>query len=168
MNRRSVIAAGTTGLLGVGGLGLVYALRPASSDDESFDYRGRAPIVYERSDLSLDLLHDPVSHGHVAEFELTNVGDTRIIPGCGIAWALQSHRDGQWMHVTWTPKRLINLCATLLDPGDTRKITLPMEASELERMTDVGEVAVVPEPGIYRLLLVGVDPYLAIEFEVIA
>jgi len=105
MNRRSVIAAGTTGLLGVGGLGLVHALSPSSSDDESFDYRGRAPIVYERSDLSLDLLHDPVSHGRVAEFELTNVGtpgsflvavlhgrSNRI--GTDSGFMLRGHRNG--------------------------------------------------------------------------
>lgn len=165
MNRRRILGALGAGFVGIGGAGVVISMTESNTDvHESIDYRKNSDIVYTRGDLHLRTTNEPIYKNSNARFEIENTGNSEIGLGCGIAWALQKRRNDKWIHVTWTLERLINLCLKEIKPNNTISFTVPMSSQKLTEMDEVEPPELDLQPGNYRLILVGSEPYLATDF----
>lgn len=161
MNRRTYISS----LAAIIGVLSGRDVMGTSPDDSQPGYYGQESVVYEHDSIDLRLCHDLVRLGDSLEFEITNTGDSKISIGCNTPWALQKDVDGTWRHVTWTVGDFYNLCLTLLSPGSSLVESLTFSESELENQADDvhGELT----PGKYRFLLIGMSPYVALDFDVL-
>lgn len=103
-------------------------------------------------------------------FELQHTGGSDDISvGCHIPWAIQKFEDGTWKHTVWTDQRWHLLCATLISPGETLTITVPLSPAALADEYGVSEeeAEVTFTPGKYRFV-VFVNPPLAVNFRVLS
>lgn len=168
MNRRKVLTASGLTLLGGGIVGTALGYGPLASDDSSKpSYLGDAEIVYERDELVLRAHPDVVEQGETIEFEITHTGQSEARGlGCNIPWAIQKYEDGGWKHAVWTSARYFNMCSSRISPGETRTLAVPLSREELNEYREIGEVDFEFSPGKYRFVLVGVEPYLAVNFSI--
>jgi hypothetical protein len=167
-SRREAIRGGAAALLGGGAIVASFAAGRLPFGESWPPYHGREPVVYERDDLRMVAKGDPVGLGEPIAFEITNTGETESIPlGCHVPWALQAYEEGWWYHVTWTSGRYYSLCATMLEPGDTATVRVPISKSALAEEPRVSELDRELVSGTYRLVLVGTHPYLAVNFQVL-
>jgi len=168
LSRRKAIKGGTITLLGGGAVAASFAAGRVNLGESWPEYHGQAPLTYERDDLRMEAGQDPVRLGESTTFEITNTSDDGIVLGCHNPWALQAYEDGSWHHVTWTEGRYYQACATLLDPGATTTATVPLSEDAMsEERSPVNEPARALTPGTYRLVLLGSNPYLAVNFQVL-
>lgn len=163
MRRRAVLASGVVGLFACAGCTAPGRLAHARQDWP--EYGDHAAVVDEHEELELRLRDGPVHLGDTIEFEVTNVGTADVSLGCDNPWALQRYADDGWRHVTWTADRYYQLCLTLLAPGNARVESFTVSVGKLEERASEVETAL--EPGRYRFVLLGPDPFLAREFEVL-
>lgn len=168
MNRRKVLTASGLTLLGGGIVGTALGYGPLASDGSSKpSYLGDAETVYEREDLILRAHPVVVNQGETIEFEIIHTGQSEAINlGCNIPWAIQEYEDGGWEHAVWTSARYFNNCLSEISPGDTRTVAVPLSQQELDDNREMGPVDFEFSPGKYRFVLVGVRPFLAINFSI--
>ena len=133
------------------------------ADDVSPTYRYEAPIVYDRPDIELSLRDGPARLGGTVAFDITNTGESGVGLGCKNPWAFQHRVDGEWQHVTWTASRYPLLCLTSVAPGGTytERVTFS-EAWMAEQGLSLQRPL---SAGTYRYVIVGTEPYPALEFE---
>jgi len=162
VKRRTLIRVGGLGVAGVATTGAAFGVEPFGSDDSRPEYLGREPVVYERDDLRLEMLRGIVRRGETVTFELTNTGESWITLGCGNPWALQKRAAGGWRHVAWTGERYYQLCLSGIEPGETVTEHVPMSKSELD--SEFGPIAADLSTGEYRFVLIGTEPYPAVDF----
>lgn len=169
LSRREVIRGGVFAILGGGAVASTFAVGRVSLGASWPAYHGRAPVVYERDDLGVQAVEDPVRLGESITFEVTNTATTESVGlGCHNPWALQAYEDGSWHHVTWTEGRYYWACATILQPGGTTTATVPLsEAAITDGRETLSDPARELTPGTYRLVLLGPNPYLAVNFQVL-
>lgn len=140
-SRRRAIRGGVATLLGVGAVGTSFAAGRVHLGEPPPPYHGRAPVVYERDDLRVQAVRDPVRLGESVSFEVTNTGaEGPVALGCNVHWALQAYEDGGWHHVTWTAGRYYAMCFTGLEAGDTTTVTVPLSEAALEAEEVLGEL----------------------------
>lgn len=170
MSRRQALMAGAA-LLGASGTAAATArgIGPLAADDPSQpEYLGSKPIVYERPPLVLRPEPAAVRPGDTITFEVHHTGESESVSvGCEYPWAIQAYNDGEWHHVVWTATRWHNLCASGLPPGETHTIQLTLSEEGLAEERYMDEVNVTFTPGTYRFILVGTDPALAVNFQVL-
>lgn len=161
MNRRAYLAsfaAGTAALSGCTALG-----KP--QEDSQPAYYGQKNIVYEHDDLCLRLQQETIHLGDTIDVQITNIGDSHVALGCHKPWAIQKYSDGEWRHVTWTGDGYYDMCAERLAPGSTYREEITLSKSELENQADTVDDPLTP--GRYRFMLIGITPYVAIDFDVL-
>ena len=122
-------------------------------------------ITYEHDDLQLHLLQETAYLGDTIGFEVTNTGDSNVPLGCHKPWAIQKYSGEKWRHVTWTADGYYDMCAQVLGPGDSFIEEITLSKSELENQAD--KVHEKLTPGRYRFMLIGMSPYVAIDFDVL-
>ncbi|QLH82068.1 hypothetical protein [Halosimplex pelagicum] len=170
MKRRELLGTGALALLGGGAAGTAVGLGPLASKDTSEPaYFELEPITYEREPLLLQAPTDAVPRGESITFELQHTGESENISvGCHIPWAIQKFEDGTWKHAVWTDQRWHLLCATLISPGDTLTITVPLSPTALAEDHGVSEeeAEVTFIPGKYRFVVFA-NPPLAVNFRVL-
>lgn len=168
MKRRELLGSGTLALLGVGVTGTALGYGPLAQDDPSRPaYLDNGRIVYEHDRLQLRAQQDVVRRGDTITFEITNTGESNDVSlGCHNPWAIQYYEDGEWNHAVWTGGRYYLLCLTSLSPGGTytEEVTLSDEA--ISEQPYVDDVDFKFTPGKYRFVVVGSDPYLAVNFRI--
>jgi len=123
--------------------------------------------VYDHSDLDMTITQDVGHVGDTIRFKIKNSSESLVDLGCNIPWALQRRSSGEWKHVTWTPQRTIDLCFSSVGPEDTTTVDVPMSVSALNDIHDVSEVRTNLVPGDYRFILLGPDPQLATDFQLL-
>lgn len=161
MNRRtylSSLAATTVVFSGCSALG-------KSPEDSQPEYYGQENVVYEHDKIDLNLRQETVHLGDSIEVEITNTSDSEVFMGCHAPWALQKYSDGDWRHVTWTAEGYFDLCTTRLTAGSSLVQGLTLSKSELENQAD--EVRGDLTSGKYRFVVIGMSPYVALDFDVL-
>jgi hypothetical protein len=170
MRRRDLIgAAGVTLLGGGAAVGTVLGVGPLASEDSSKPwYLGRASVVYERDRLRLSARQDAVRRGDTITFEITHIGDSEPVSlGCNVWWAIQTYEDDEWRHAVWTDGRFHQLCASEIGSGRTLTEKVPLSRTALAEHRGITESNTEFTPGKYRFVLVGSEPYLAVNFRVL-
>ncbi|WP_459194665.1 hypothetical protein [Halosimplex sp. J119] len=170
MKRRTVLGGGALTLLGGGAVGRTLGVGPLGSNSDSRPaYLESEPITYEREPLQLRAPTDAVRRGESITFEIHHTGESEDVSlGCNIPWAIQTDEDGAWNHLVWTDQRWLLLCLTMLSPGDTATVTVPLSPSELADGHGVSEeeADVTFTPGKYRFVVLS-DPPVAVNFRVL-
>ncbi|WP_224333131.1 hypothetical protein [Haloprofundus halobius] len=136
----------------------------APQDDSRPNYLGRE-IVYERDGFELSLLDEVARLGETVAFEATNTGESEISLGCNSPWAIQRETADGWQHTTWTGGRYFEMCYSALRPGDSVREVVTLSESALDGQ--VSELHTELRPGQYRFVLIGSEPYLATDFEIL-
>ena len=171
MERRKLLGAGALAVLGGGAVGTALGIDPLDSNNSSQPaYFELKPIVYEREPLQLRAVKDTVRPGDPITFEIRHTGESEDISlGCHIPWAIQAYGDGKWKHVVWTDQRWHNMCVTVISPGATHNVTVPLSATALADKGAISEAEadVTFTPGKYRFILVHANPPLAVNFRVL-
>jgi len=166
MRRRRFITGGLLTGLGGGGIAAVaLGHRPFSAnEDDSAAYRSNSRVAYEHETFELSASRDVVRFGESIDFEVTNTGDSDATLGCNNPWAVEAYADGEWRTVTWTGESYYQMCATLLGPGSS--VTESIRISKPRFGTGTDGVEFRETPTRYRFVLLGSDPYLAVDFTV--
>lgn len=141
----------------------------ASNDSSQPAYFELESPVYEREPLKLRPRTQRVHRGDSITFEIRHTGESEEISlGCHIPWAIQEYEDGTWKHAVWTDQRWHRLCATLITPGDTLSITVPLSATALANDHGISEeeADITFTPGKYRFVVFA-NPPLAVNFRVL-
>jgi hypothetical protein len=122
-------------------------------------------VVYERDDLTLEVIQDSIRVGEEVVFQVTNTGDSRTVLGCHNPWAIQRHSNGAWQLIAWTSEKYYQMCATALSPGSTLEESIELSKSGLKEQA--GTIQSELRSGQYRFLIIGTSPVLAIDFDVL-
>lgn len=165
-SRRAVVTGVGAAVLGGATVVTAFGAGRVTLGDPPPEYHGRAPVVYERDDLRVLPVDDPARIGESITFEITNTATAEAVTlGCHVPWALQAYEDGDWRHVSWTEGRYYQACATVIEPGVTTTVTVPLSAEAIADEAVSSGPATDLTPGTYRLVLLGTDPYLAVNFQ---
>ncbi|ELK56027.1 hypothetical protein D320_01458 [Haloferax sp. BAB-2207] len=160
MNRRTFVTS-----LGIGGTALAGIGALKRRRESQPEYREGNRVVSTREDVQLQVTQEPIHLGDLVKYRVTNTGDSVHVLGCGNPWALEKQVEGDWKQVVWTGKRVPRMCATELSPGETFEERIELSKSGLEEHAEEGQTDL--SPGLSRLLILGVSPILAAEFDVV-
>ncbi|ELZ24175.1 hypothetical protein C475_13037 [Halosimplex carlsbadense 2-9-1] len=164
MNRRHLLGVAASG---VGAAGLYWAGFGRSANDRPRPLReahGGNRVAYSHERLELVSATETVELGEPARFEIRNTGPSPVGLGCQVPWTVQRRGDGEWSDVLWTDADAFAQCSTELAPGGTTSETVTMSQAALD---DHGTVELALNPGRYRFVLLGVNPFLATDFRLV-
>lgn len=164
MNRRHFIAGSLASTLGLGAIGLSIADREQSQEETT--YKKDDSVVYNHQQVELELDSTTLSRNDVLSFNIVNKTDAKLSLGCKIPWAIEIFQDGDWNTVVWTASKYYDLCATVLPPKESQSGEIRLTESNLEQYTKEDEGKL--EPGSYRLVLTGLSPFAAADFNITA
>lgn len=168
LSRREMIRGGVFTILGGGAVATTLAAGRVNLGESWPAYHRRAPVVYERDDLRVQAVGAPVRLGESITFEIANIVTRESVSlGCHNPWALQAYEDRKWHHVTWTEGRYYLACLSVLQPGGTTTATVPLSEAAITDGRTLSDPARELTPGTYRLVLLGPNPYLAVNFQVL-
>ena len=163
MNRRHFIASSLASTLGLGAIGLSVADREQSHKKTTYKKDDRAVYGHQQAEIRLN--STTLSHGDVLLFKIINKTGSKLNLGCKIPWAIEILQDGSWNTVVWTASNYYDLCATVLPPKESQSERIRLIESNLKQYTRENEGKL--EPGSYRLVLTGLSPFAATNFNII-
>lgn len=137
---------------------------PPSDDSSRPAYVDGTDVVSDHDQVTLSVAPDTVHVGEDVVFDIRNQSPSDVTLGCHNPWALQQHTDDGWAHRTWTADGYYDLCARILPTGERTTIEFTLAAGALPERATALEDAL--QPGRYRFLLLGLTPYLGVEFTV--
>ncbi|QPV62792.1 hypothetical protein I7X12_19030 [Halosimplex litoreum] len=164
MNRRHLLGVAASG---IGAAGLYWAGFGRQSDDGPralSEAHGGNRVADSHGRLELASATEDVEFGEPARFEIGNTGPSTVGVGCQVPWTIQRRESGGWSDVLWTDSNAFAQRATELSPGGTTSETVTMSRAALD---DHGIVELSLNPGRYRFVLLGVDPFLATDFRLV-
>jgi hypothetical protein len=164
MDRRHLLGVAASGVGAAGLYWTGFGRQSADGPRPLSEAHGGNRVTYSHEQIELVGATEAVETGEPARFEITNTGSASVGLGCQVPWTIQRREDGEWSDVLWTDADAFALCSTELSPGGTTSETVTMSRAALD---DHGIVESSLNPGQYRFVLLGVDPFLATDFRLV-